>query len=376
MISLRFSFGDKDLMSSKQSPLEQRIIARIEREGPITFRDFMLAALYDPDYGYYNTGRVKIGVEGDYYTSGNVHPAFGAIMARCAVELWGQVSEGPLTLVEMGAGTGQLALDILTALAEEHARQAGVVRYIIIETSPAMRASQRQKLGAFEGRVEWRDLEVIERSPLEAILFSNELFDALPVHRLRLSCAKLEESYLTASSNRLRFTWKDTSTERLARYLQAMQVVLSEGQVIEVGLDAIELLARVSRAIGRGYLITIDYGDVAGHLYSPERRLGTLRSFYRHRMIESPLERVGEQDITASVNFTALIEYGRQFGLETVSYERQSAFLFRMGLIERIAAMGENQTLDDLKSRLAIKNLFVPGGVSDNFRVLIQRKRG
>jgi SAM-dependent MidA family methyltransferase len=248
------------------------------------------------------------------------------------------------------------------------------VRYVIIETSPAMRASQQEKLGAFEGRVEWRGLEEMERSPLDAIFFSNELFDALPVHRLRLSSAKLEEAYLTASSNRLRFTWKDPSTERLARYLQAMQVSLSEGQIIEAGLDAIEFLARVSLAIGRGYLITIDYGDVAGHLYSPERRLGTLRSFYRHRLIESPLERAGEQDITASVNFTALIEYGRQIGLETISYERQSAFLFRMGLIERIAAMGESRSLDDLKSRLAIKSLFVPGGVSDNFRVLIQRK--
>jgi SAM-dependent MidA family methyltransferase len=223
--------------------------------------------------------------------------------------------------------------------------------------------------------VEWRDLEEAERSPLEAIFFSNELFDALPVHLLRLSSAGVEESYVSVISNRLRSIWKRPSTERLARYLQAMQVELSEGQIVEAGLDAIDLLARVSRAIERGYLITIDYGDVAGHLYSPERRLGTLRSFYRHRLIESPLERPGEQDITASVNFTALIEYGREFGLELMSYERQSAFLLRMGLIERIAAMGASETGDDLKSRLAIKNLFVPGGVSDNFRVLIQRKR-
>jgi SAM-dependent MidA family methyltransferase len=153
-----------------------------------------------------------------------------------------------------------------------------------------------------------------------------------------------------------------------------MQASLPEGQIIEVGLDAIEWLRRASRAIKRGHLITIDYGDIAGHLYSPERREGTIRSFHRHRLVESPLERVGEQDITASVNFTALIEYGRDCGLEMISYERQSAFLLRMGLIDRIASMGASQNLDDLKSRLAIKNLFVPGGVSDNFRVLVQRK--
>jgi SAM-dependent MidA family methyltransferase len=362
-------------MASAQTPLEQQIIARIEREGPMSFRDFMQEALYDHNHGYYNTDRLKIGVEGDYYTSGNVHPAFGAIVGRCAVELWGNGLSGPLTLVEMGAGTGQLAFDVLTALGEEHSPRVGLARYIIIDTSPAMRALQRRKLEPFEDRVEWRDLEEAERSPLEAIFFSNELFDALPVHLLRLSSAGVEESYVSVISNRLRSIWKRPSTERLARYLQAMQVELSEGQIVEAGLDAIELLARVSRAIERGYLITIDYGDVAGHLYSPERRLGTLRSFYRHRLIESPLERPGEQDITASVNFTALIEYGREFGLELMSYERQSAFLLRMGLIERIAAMGASETGDDLKSRLAIKNLFVPGGVSDNFRVLIQRKR-
>ena len=121
--------------------------------------------------------------------------------------------------------------------------------------------------------------------------------------------------------------------------------------------------------------MTIDYGDTSAHLYGRDRAGGTLRSFYKHRLVESPLERVGEQDITASVNFTALIEYGRDFGFETVSYERQTAFLIRMGLIERIAAMqAADGSVDDLKERLAVKNLFVPGGVSDNFRVLIQKK--
>jgi SAM-dependent MidA family methyltransferase len=121
--------------------------------------------------------------------------------------------------------------------------------------------------------------------------------------------------------------------------------------------------------------VTIDYGDVAEQLWTPNRKFGTLRSFYRHRLIDSPLERVGEQDITASVNFTALIEYGGGFGFELASYERQTAFLIRFGLIERIAGQhNPKESLDDLRERLAVKNLFVPSGISDSFRVLIQRR--
>ena len=148
-----------------------------------------------------------------------------------------------------------------------------------------------------------------------------------------------------------------------------------EGQVFEINLEAIGWLGRTAQAIAQGFLVTIDYGDLAEHLWSPDRKQGTLRSFYKHRLIDSPLERIGEQDITASVNFTALIEHGRDFGFEMVSFERQTAFLTRMGLIERIAASHKaGDSLEDLNERLAVKNLFVPGGVSGHFRVLIQRK--
>jgi SAM-dependent MidA family methyltransferase len=163
----------------------------------------------------------------------------------------------------------------------------------------------------------------------------------------------------------------------LVEYLARSRVTLADGQIAEIGLDAIDWLADLSGAIESGFLVTIDYGDAAEHLYGPDRREGTLRSFHKHALNDAVLERVGEQDITASVNFTALIEYGQDYGLETISYERQATFLIRNGLIDRIAAIETSGggVVDDLKERLAVKNLFVPGGVSDNFRVLIQRKR-
>jgi SAM-dependent MidA family methyltransferase len=371
-------------MISEATVLHRKLVARIKREGALTFRDFMQAALYDPEHGYYNSERLKIGPEGDYYTSSNVHPAFGAVLARSFVELWNEISHdasAQLTVVEMGAGTGQLAYDILAAMRDEHRSIFDRLSYVILEISPAMIERQRDKLATFDERIKWRRIEEVESNPVTGIFFSNELVDAMPVHRIRFAGGRIEESYVIVTQadeadeqERLALAWDRPSTDKLAEYVERIGTPLKEGQIIEINLDAIAWLARLSQAMNRGYLLTVDYGDLAAHLYGPDRAGGTLRSFYKHRLIDSSLERVGEQDITSSVNFTALIEYGNDFGFKTVSYERQTAFLIRMGLIERITAMRDTSgSVDDLKERLAIKNLFVPGGVSDNFRVLIQR---
>ncbi|MFY9554897.1 MAG: SAM-dependent methyltransferase [Blastocatellia bacterium] len=359
--------------------LEQRLIERVKLEGPITFRDFMHSALYEPELGYYNTERLKIGAEGDYYTSSNVHHAFGAVLARAFAELWADFSE-PLTIVELGSGTGQLAFDVLSAMRDEHRAIFKRLRYSIVEASPRMRELQTDNLSAFADRIQWSGLHELERSPFRGIAFSNEFVDAMPVHRARHKNDGLQELYLTTSdddTDRLAFVWDKPSTKRLEEYFKKLGVALQENQIVEINLDAIDWLEQMARVLRSGFLITIDYGDLAGHLWTPNRMLGTLRSFYRHRLIESPLDRIGQQDLTASVNFTALIDYGRDLGIELVGFERQTAFLTRLGLIERIATEHSSDgSLEDLKQRLAVKNLFVPGGVSDSFQVLVQQKAG
>jgi len=367
-------------MTSASTPLEQKLIERIGREGPITFRDFMQAALYDPEFGYYNTERGKIGPEGDYFTSSNVHPAFGAVLSRSFAGMWGDSSEA-MTIIEFGAGTGQLAFDVLAAMRDEHPRLFDGLTYFIVETSPAMRDRQREKVSVFADRIRWTELEELERAPVRGIVFSNEFVDALPVHRVRYRAGSLEESYVTSpirseEPGTLAEVWSKPSTDRLDEYVERMKVKLREDQIVEINLDAVDWLSRMTRALASGFLMTIDYGDLCDSLWTPDRLRGTLRSFHNHRLIDSPLSSLGEQDITASVNFTALIEYGSEFGFEPVSFERQTAFLMRMGLIERIAASYRpDETLNDLKQRLAVKNLFVPGGSSDSFRVLIQGKQ-
>jgi len=279
--------------------------------------------------------------------------------------------------------------------------------YLIAERSPAMEATQREKLVQYRDKVEWRSLTADGYPGVDSItgiVFSNEVVDALPVHLIRAAPNKLEELYIACgngpgpaaalslsteqlpesegassrspSASEFRFYWGNLSSQRIKQYIERMDVPLSDGQIVEVNLDAVDWLRAVTARLNSGYLVTIDYGDIAGHLYGQDRRRGTLRAFHKHAIAPSVLDRVGEQDITASVNFTALMEYGLDAGLDTISFERQSSFLIRMGLIDRIAAMRTQaeEDLTDLKDRLAIKSLFVPGGASDNFRVLIQRR--
>ncbi|HMG35376.1 MAG TPA: SAM-dependent methyltransferase [Blastocatellia bacterium] len=362
-------------MVSTPNPLETKLLGRIHESGPISFRDFMEAALYHQEFGYYNTTRPKIGREGDFLTSSSVHAVFGQVMASSLRELLNQIdnnASGPFNLCETGAGTGQLAFDVISTFATEWPQIFERLRYFIVETSPAMKALQKQKLHAYDATVQWIKFEDI--AEFSGIVFSNEFIDALPVHRVRLRDQRLQEQFVVGSQDpaltapRLAPVWSENVGVRVPEYISRMGVPLREGQIVEVGLEGVDWLSRIGAGFKRGFVMTVDYGDLAPLLWSADRHAGTLRSFKSHRLTNSVFDSPGEQDLTASVNFTGLIEYGRQAELETVSYEHQTAFLIRHGLLERVAA------LEDTNSRLAAKNLLVPGGAGHNFRVLVQRR--
>jgi SAM-dependent MidA family methyltransferase len=251
--------------------LEKQLIERLRRKGRMTFCEFMRAALYDAQSGYYNSQRLQIGAAGDYYTSGNVHSAFGAILAKAFVDLSPELeATEPFALVEMGAGTGQLACDVLTALRDEHPQIFQRTRYTIVEQSPVMRARQKEKLLSFASYTDWLDLQ--ELQAINGIVFSNELVDALPVHRLRFSRKGIEEQFValetTASEKeKLALVWGQLSDQRLAEYVKRTAAEFLEGQVFEVNLAALEWLKKMSEVLARGFLLTIDYGDLAAHLY-------------------------------------------------------------------------------------------------------------
>jgi SAM-dependent MidA family methyltransferase len=183
---------------------------------------------------------------------------------------------------------------------------------------------------------------------------------------------------LLVSWHKGRFVWTlgDLSSDELNQFLQEYALPLAEGQIAEVNLTAIEYLRTVAHVLRRGFVVTIDYGEPRERLYSAARREGTLRCFYKHTMTDNPFERIGQQDITASVDFTMLIEYGRRFGLETIEFKRQREFLMDQGLIERLVALerSETEAVSRLASKLAAKHFLMPGTLGDHFKVLIQRR--
>jgi SAM-dependent MidA family methyltransferase len=369
-------------MAGNSTELERRLIEQIKRGGPLTFRDFMQTALYDPELGYYNTQRQKIGAEGDYYTSSSVHPAFGAVLAKAFCEMWAKKSAGDsnnLTIIEFGPGNGQLAHDIIGALRNEHQPVFDNLTYVLVDTSRVLQSLQQSKLIDLKDHVRWQSLDQLASNPITGIVLSNEFVDAFPVHRVRFIHDSIQELYVTTGEYdgkaHLVPLWSDPSTRRLAEYLERFGIPLQEDQIVEISLDAIDWLERISHALKTGLLVTIDYGDRVQDLYTPDRKSGTLRCFHRHVLSDRPFDLVGDQDITSSVNFTALIEYGYDYGFDFVSFERQTSFLIRYGLIERLVLENESVELaDSLPKRLAVKNLFVPGGLSDSFRVLIQQR--
>lgn len=339
------------------------------------FRDFMEMALYDPEHGYYSRLE-QIGPRGDYYTSANIHPLFGELLADKLASLLTTIrTEAELTLVEVGAGAGQLAEDILHRFHAHYPDLSQRLTYVISERSPAFRRVQQERLQDF-ACLRWMELTELEPEPISGVIFSNELIDALPVHRVVRQGEDIKE--LLVGWRDGRFVWMpgDLSTDELRRLVSGWEGLLEDGQMAEVNLSAVQYLRQAAAVLRQGYVVTIDYGEVRPRLYSTARRDGTLRCFYQHTLTDKPFERIGEQDITASVDFTLLMESGESVGLQTVEFKRQREFMLEQGLIDRLQTMdaAEQNSLTRLKSKLAAKHLLMPGAMGDHFKLLIQRK--
>jgi SAM-dependent MidA family methyltransferase len=363
-----------------QSPLKSIVLERIRQQGRISFADFMAACLYEPGLGYYTSPGRKVGAEGDFYTSMNVHQMFGRLVARELCRMWETLgSPAEFTIVEAGAGGGQLAKDILDTIAEINRPLYDVLTYRLVEQEPTLKEAQQEKLACHLPRLAWCTPEELARgeSPFTGCLLSNELLDAMPVHLVEMTPAGLMEVYVTALADEFGEMLDEPSTPELAASLQRLGVSLFAGQRAEISLAAVSWLEGVAKGLERGFVLTIDYGYPADELYAPMRKNGTLLCYYRHNIEENPFIRVGEQDITSHVNFTALMERGKELGLQTVWFGEQYRFLLGAGLLEEMLALEASGAAEKelLKSRLALKKLMLPdGGMGDTFKVLIQAK--
>jgi SAM-dependent MidA family methyltransferase len=339
-------------------PLQQLIIDKIRIQGPLSFHDFMEMALYYPGQGYYAAPRDKIGAAGDFYTSPCLTGLFGEMIAGQLEEMWQLLDRRPFTIVECGAGTGLLARDILRRL-QLNKEMYDFLQYIIVEKSDSMRQKERALLAA-EGllpKVRWAH-SIRDIPHIHGCILSNELVDNFAVHQVVME-DELMEVYVTYDNG-----FKEIlrpAPAQLASYLDELQVILPKGFRAEINLEATQWIKDVSAALASGFVLTIDFGHSTADLYS--RRTGTLACFYKHQVHHCPYDNIGEQDITAHVNFSALDHWGRKGGLEHCGYTSQTRFLQGLGFTNRVRRLG-----------IAAPQLQGLLDMGAKFKVLIQRK--
>ncbi len=365
---------------SRGERLRRFIFSQIEKRGAVPFSQFMEWCLYHPDDGYYRSERTHIGRDGDFYTSPCVHPLFGGLIAKQLFQMSEQLEGAWFDVVEQGGGRGFLCEDILRWAKKNASAFYQRLRYHLIEPSPHLLKEQRERLKDHEksGKVFWMDPRAFEEgnAPMEGCFLSNELVDAFPVHQVIFDHGNLKEIYVTQDHGQLKEQCREPSDPRIASYFPSMDVALQEGQRAEVNLKALDWVEKVAGCLRKGFVLTIDYGDLAKELYGSHRRDGTLLCYHQHRISENPYERLGEQDMTSHVNFSSLIQKGEEVGLHLTGLVPQYRFLLALGLLQEMESLGrEMSETDALQSRLSLKHLIEPEmGMGEVFKVLIQHK--
>ncbi len=369
----------------------ERVLAMIRevmrREGgAIPFARYMDLALHAPALGYYSAGSAKLGVAGDFVTAPEISSLFGRCLARQAAQVLMALDGGEI--LEIGAGSGVMACDIL---AELERLQALPARYCILESSADLRARQealiRDRLPHLAARVAW--LDRLPAAGFRGLMLANELLDAMPVHLLVQSGGDPLEAHVRWDEDR--FAWVvggageaagSAGDPRLAARLEAIFAELGrdafvDGYRFEINLAMESWLAAAAAALDAGLLLLIDYGYPRRAYYHPQRGAGTLMCHYRHRAHDDPLILPGLQDMTAHIDFTALAEAGLAQELKLAGYNSQAWFLFGCGLQDLVADAMQSATDDLLRARISqqVQRLTLPGEMGEKIKVMALSRR-
>ncbi len=349
------SAGDPELLTA--------IRDEVRAQGTISFARFMELALYHEERGYYARGPAGLGRSGDFFTASDVGAVFGRTLSRQLAEIDDLLgSPDPFRYVEFAAGRGLLAKDILDAVAESDAGRFSRWTATLVERSPGMREAASRAVPA---------ASVV---PPEAKLpggagcvVAVELFDALPVHRVVRRDAALREIRVGVERSELVPVEREAAPELVA-FASEYGAAPEEGDEAEVCLALGPVVRRLASAVDRGVVLVVDYGDDAERLYGRGRRRGTLLAYHRHRTNEDYLRRVGEQDLTSHVNFTALAREAREAGLLWLGTTTQDRFLVANGILDGLDAE-PNEGVAAVKRRLQVKQLIHPDGMGRTFKV-------
>ncbi len=350
--------------------LEKKIIDKIKKQGPLTFENFMEMALYEPGLGYYATNKLEIGKAGDFYTSQHVHSIFGSMLGRQIKGMW-EIMGKPsnFLIIEPGAGVGYTCKDIMDYLNKEGL--LGSFTYVIIEKNSFFQEKQKNLLENYLDNVTWSD-SLAELDKMKGCIFSNELLDSFPVHLIQMD-DELKEIHVTADNNNLHELRGHPHNSALADYVKEFSLELPEGYRTEINLRIKDWLVTIQHILSEGFILTIDYGYPSHEYYSPERNRGTLLCYHKHETTENPYMNVGEQDMTAHINFSSVKKWGEELGFDTLGFCNQGTYLVSLGIDEMIQELLANQK-DYLFEVAKIKKLILPGTIGETHKVMIQYK--
>ena len=345
-----------------RSAVDQQIRGLIKEKGRVTFAEFMQVCLYSPSGGFYSARDNRI--SSHFGTSPASHPAFGALLARQLEQMWRRLGDPPVFhLVEVGSGDGQLARSIVNACQSMEPGFARALRYYAADYQPA----SFQSPGVWDDSAEdaiplpcqdatWK----VQRVKTEGIrafrnvvgcILCNELVDNFPVHRFAIQAGRVKEIFVALEGESLIEVLDEPSTPRIEERLSGLGLSLAEGYRGEVCLATEDWTAQLSVALDRGFVLTIDYGELATDLYSPKNAEGTLVCYNQHVASDDPYQHIGQQDITCLVDFTSLMGLGELHGLSTVGYTRQGRFLKNLGFLDFLDSL-ETQGLSAARTEL------------------------
>ena len=365
--------------------LRELIAARITESGPISLAEFMELSLYHPELGYYARAARNSGRAGDFFTSVDVGPLFGELLARQFAEMWRIIrwtaaqsdaqqssarsspvaqdgsSPARLDLVEAGASDGRLSKDILDAAARNDPDFYAAIGLSLVERSPAARVAQQAALGPHASLLKYSGPAFPHE--VRGVIFANELLDALPVHQVVMTDGGLREVFIGYEHGRFVEQLQEPATPKITEYLARAGASLPRDGRAEVNLAAEAWVKAAAASLQQGFLVVIDYGHDERQLYGGSHAAGTLTSFKRHTQFADILQSPGEHDLTAHVDLTAVTRAAEAAGLQTLGCLDQTYFLIGLGIaeLERMP----------LRQRLAMKTLLLPGGLGSTHKVLI-----
>ncbi len=346
--------------------LQKKIVSRIQNEGAIPFREFMAICLYEEEHGYYQT-RTTIGREGDFFTSAHLGSILGRILGKRVMDL--APEKGPVHVVELGAGEGYLALDMLEYVARENLPLYQRMQYHFVEQNPSVFNGNQKRLNMHLDRIIFYN-NLFELNPLSsAFVFSNEFFDAFPVHLVTRQEDVLAEVYIGYKPPQYTRILKEPS-QTVWRELEELGISVGEDCTIEINSDIEDIYRQLTDKIDKFHMVTIDYGYTQDELYHPDRKAGTLMGYHKHTAHENVFQLEGEMDLTSHVNFDALIHYGEKFEVDPKYFKNQRTYLMDFGLFDLFQDGKEPTTTDAFQ----LKTLLLPGSMGDVFKILVQEK--